>query len=230
MTDTPAGLTVTHRRYVTHGDAHYGGNLVNGAFILELFGGVGTEASIQMDGDEGLLASYSDVQFRAAVLAGDVATFAYMIVRLAGPQRPMYVVSARDPWPGADPPEGLRALGLSGGEDVEVLVHGSRNAETIVCDGQLVFPIQAGWEVLGEITVFSGIQRVTAADASALALLTRELSTVAQTHFLSVQAALLAQTDALTGLYNRRYIDATLDLEVERAAAEASQHCGCRGR
>jgi len=40
--------------------------------VLGLFGDVGTEASIRMDGDEGLLASYSDVQFRAPVLAGDV--------------------------------------------------------------------------------------------------------------------------------------------------------------
>ena len=72
MSSDEVGLTVTHRRYVTHGDAHYGGNLVNGAFVLELFGDVGTEASIRMDGDEGLLASYSDVQFRAPVLAGDV--------------------------------------------------------------------------------------------------------------------------------------------------------------
>ena len=66
------GLSVTHRRYVTHGDAHYGGNLVDGAYVLGLFGDVGTEASIRIDGDEGLLASYSDVQFRAPVLAGDV--------------------------------------------------------------------------------------------------------------------------------------------------------------
>jgi beta-lysine 5,6-aminomutase alpha subunit len=49
-----------------------GGNLVNGAYVLDLFGDVGTEASIRMDGDEGLLASYSDVQFRAPVRAGDV--------------------------------------------------------------------------------------------------------------------------------------------------------------
>ena len=66
------GLTVTHRRYVTYADAHYGGNLVNGAYVLDLFGDVGTEASVRMDGDEGLLASYSDVQFRAPVRAGDV--------------------------------------------------------------------------------------------------------------------------------------------------------------
>ena len=66
------GLSVTHRRYVTHGDAHYGGNLVDGAYVLGLFGDVATEACIRMDGDEGLFASYSDVQFRAPVLAGDV--------------------------------------------------------------------------------------------------------------------------------------------------------------
>ena len=66
------GLTVTHRRYVSCGDAHYGGGLVDGAYVLGLFGDVATEACVRMDGDEGLLASYSDVQFRAPVRAGDV--------------------------------------------------------------------------------------------------------------------------------------------------------------
>ena len=76
------GLTVTHRRYVTYADAHYGGNLVNGAYVLDLFGDVGTEASIRMDGDEGLLASYSDVQFRAPVLGGDVIETTATVVRV----------------------------------------------------------------------------------------------------------------------------------------------------
>jgi len=66
------GLTVTHRRYVPYSHAHYGGNLVDGAYALGLFGDVATEACIVMAGDEGLFASYSDVQFRAPVLAGDV--------------------------------------------------------------------------------------------------------------------------------------------------------------
>jgi 3-aminobutyryl-CoA ammonia-lyase len=66
------GLTVTHRRYVKHGDAHYGGGLVDGAYVLGMFGDVATEVCVRMDGDEGLFASYSDVQFRAPVLAGDV--------------------------------------------------------------------------------------------------------------------------------------------------------------
>jgi 3-aminobutyryl-CoA ammonia-lyase len=66
------GLAVTQRRYVTYGDAHYGGNLVDGAYVLGLFGDAATELCIRTDGDEGLLASYSDVQFRAPVRAGDV--------------------------------------------------------------------------------------------------------------------------------------------------------------
>ena len=66
------GLTVTHRRYVPYSHAHYGGNLVDGAYMLGLFGDVATEVCIRTDGDEGLFASYSDVQFRAPVIAGDV--------------------------------------------------------------------------------------------------------------------------------------------------------------
>ena len=66
------GLSVTHRRYVKYGDAHYAGNLVDGAYVLGLFGDVATEVCIRGDADEGLFASYSDVQFRAPVRAGDV--------------------------------------------------------------------------------------------------------------------------------------------------------------
>lgn len=70
--DPRIGLTVTHRRYVPYGHAHYGGDLVDGAYVLGLFGDVATEMCIRTDGDEGLLASYEDVQFKAPVRAGDV--------------------------------------------------------------------------------------------------------------------------------------------------------------
>jgi 3-aminobutyryl-CoA ammonia-lyase len=75
MTRTPAcapGLRITHRRYVPYAHAHYAGNLVDGAYSLGLFGDVATELCITTDEDEGLFASYSDVQFRAPVRAGDV--------------------------------------------------------------------------------------------------------------------------------------------------------------
>ncbi|MGC1215619.1 MAG: hotdog domain-containing protein [Micromonospora sp.] len=72
MSDSRVGLTVTHRRYVPYSHAHYAGNLVDGAYALGLFGDVATEVCIRTDGDEGLFASYSDVQFRAPMKAGDV--------------------------------------------------------------------------------------------------------------------------------------------------------------
>jgi 3-aminobutyryl-CoA ammonia-lyase len=72
MSDTREGMTVTHRRYVPYSHAHYAGDLVDGAYGLGLFGDVATELCIRSDGDEGLFASYSDVQFKAPVRAGDV--------------------------------------------------------------------------------------------------------------------------------------------------------------
>jgi 3-aminobutyryl-CoA ammonia-lyase len=75
-------LSVTHRRYVPYSHAHYGGNLVDGAYVLALFGDVATEVCVRVDGDEGLLASYSDVQFRAPVRAGDVLETSATIVRM----------------------------------------------------------------------------------------------------------------------------------------------------
>ena len=80
--DPRLGLTVTHRRYVPYSHAHYGGNLVDGAYMLGLFGDVATEACIRTDGDEGLFASYSDVQFRAPVLAGDILEVTAVITRV----------------------------------------------------------------------------------------------------------------------------------------------------
>lgn len=74
--------TVTQRRYVPYSHAHYGGSLVDGAYVLGLFGDVATELCIRMDGDEGLLASYSDVQFRAPVRAGDVIEATATVARV----------------------------------------------------------------------------------------------------------------------------------------------------
>ena len=48
-------------------DAHYGGNLVDGARMLQLFGDVATELLIQLDGDEGLFKAYDSVEFMAPV-------------------------------------------------------------------------------------------------------------------------------------------------------------------
>ena len=87
--DQLVGTTVTHRRYVPYSHAHYAGNLVDGAYSLAAFGDVATEMCIRTDGDEGLFASYSDVQFRAAVRAGDCLEIEARIVRAGTRSREM---------------------------------------------------------------------------------------------------------------------------------------------
>jgi 3-aminobutyryl-CoA ammonia-lyase len=101
---------VTHRRYVPASHAHYGGNLADGAYVLGLFGDVATEVAIRMDGDEGLFASYSDVQFRAPVLAGDVIEASATVVR-AGRRSRDVVFEARVVCR-ADPARGPSAAGV----------------------------------------------------------------------------------------------------------------------
>jgi 3-aminobutyryl-CoA ammonia-lyase len=87
--DPRLGTTVTHRRYVPYAHVHYGGNLVDGAYMLGLFGDVATELCIRTDGDEGLFASYDDVQFTAAVQAGDVLEVTATLTRVGRRSRGM---------------------------------------------------------------------------------------------------------------------------------------------
>lgn len=62
-------------------EAHYGGDLVDGARILRLFGDLVTEITIRTDGDEGLLAQYSDLRFIAPVKPGDYIEARGLLVR-----------------------------------------------------------------------------------------------------------------------------------------------------
>jgi 3-aminobutyryl-CoA ammonia-lyase len=80
--DPRLGVTVTHRRYVPYGHAHYGGNLVDGAYVLGLFGDVATELCIRTDGDEGLFAGYDEIAFAASVRAGDVVEASATVTRV----------------------------------------------------------------------------------------------------------------------------------------------------
>jgi 3-aminobutyryl-CoA ammonia-lyase len=70
-------------------DAHYGGNLVDGARMLSLFGDVATELLIRMDGDEGLFVAYDRVEFLAPVFAGDYVEAEGRIVSVGRTSRKM---------------------------------------------------------------------------------------------------------------------------------------------
>lgn len=70
-------------------DAHYGGNLVDGAKILQLFGDVATELLIKNDGDEGLFKAYDNIEFLAPVYAGDYIEVVGEIVGFGNSSRKM---------------------------------------------------------------------------------------------------------------------------------------------
>jgi 3-aminobutyryl-CoA ammonia-lyase len=112
--DPRIGLSVTHRRYVPYSHAHYAGNLVDGAYSLALFGDVATELCIRTDGDEGLFASYSDVQFRAPVQAGDVLEVVATVSRVGRRSRTLdfeaRVVCRGRPAGGSVPPSAAEVL------------------------------------------------------------------------------------------------------------------------
>ena len=70
-------------------DAHYGGNLVDGAHMLALFGDVATELLIMQDGDEGLFCAYDNVEFLAPVFAGDYIEAVGEITKVGNTSRKM---------------------------------------------------------------------------------------------------------------------------------------------
>ncbi|MGE5559466.1 MAG: hotdog fold domain-containing protein [Chloroflexota bacterium] len=74
---------------MSQADAHYGGNLVDGARILGLFGDVATELLIRNDGDEGLFAAYDMVEFKAPVYAGDYIEAYGQISKIGNTSRKM---------------------------------------------------------------------------------------------------------------------------------------------
>jgi 3-aminobutyryl-CoA ammonia-lyase len=76
-------------------DAHYGGNLVDGARMLALFGDLATELCIAESGDEGLFASYDSVAFLAPVYAGDYIEAEAHIVSRGNRSRRMEFVARK---------------------------------------------------------------------------------------------------------------------------------------
>jgi 3-aminobutyryl-CoA ammonia-lyase len=82
-------MRVTIRLRMSQADAHYGGNLVDGARMLALFGDVATELLIRHDGDEGLFRAYDAVEFLAPVHAGDYVEASGEIVKTGATSRTM---------------------------------------------------------------------------------------------------------------------------------------------
>ena len=84
-----AELSAMIRVRLSANDAHYGGQLVNGAHMLSLFGDLATELAIMCDGDEGLLVSYENVEFLTPIYAGDFVEAVGRITKIGRTSRRM---------------------------------------------------------------------------------------------------------------------------------------------
>ena len=80
---------VIHRLRLSQADAHYGGDLIAAGRVMELFGDAATELCIRTDGDEGLLAGYSGVQFLNELHAGDFIEVRATLTRTGNTSRDM---------------------------------------------------------------------------------------------------------------------------------------------
>jgi 3-aminobutyryl-CoA ammonia-lyase len=74
---------------MSQADAHYGGNLVDGARLLALFGDAATELCVRHDGDEGLFRAYDAVEFLAPTFAGDFLEVEAELTRVGSTSRAM---------------------------------------------------------------------------------------------------------------------------------------------
>ena len=74
------GKKIVHHTYMSAKDAHYVGELVNGARIVVQWGDVGTELMVYVDGDISLFLGYENIRFTAPVYVGDFMEYTGEII------------------------------------------------------------------------------------------------------------------------------------------------------
>ena len=89
------GLRATLRVRMAPSDAHYGGEVVDGARVLALFGDLAAEILVRLDGDEGILRGYEQVDFAAPVFAGDFIEASAELVRMGSESRHISFVAKK---------------------------------------------------------------------------------------------------------------------------------------
>lgn len=88
-------LRTTLRVRVAPADARYGGGLVDGAFVMRLFGDAATELLVRHDGDEGLFRAYQFVEFLVPIAAGDYVEVEAELLRVGRTSREIAFVARK---------------------------------------------------------------------------------------------------------------------------------------
>jgi two-component system cell cycle response regulator len=159
---------------------------------------------------------------QALSLAAEVVGCPYLMLHLMGPDGPSYTIRARGPWPKGEALPGLAALGVPEKSLAAARVSVDRDAKfgegnDVVAGRSQTFKIQVGEEVLGALQVFGGCGLCGEADIRHAKLVADSLGVVVKSLFLIEETRLLALTDGLTGLYNRRHATKRLAEEIARA-------------
>ncbi len=159
---------------------------------------------------------------QALSLAAEVVGCPYLMLHLMGPEGPTYSIRARGPWPEGGAMPGLAALGVPEKSVAAARVRIDRDPKfgdgnDVVAGPSHTFKIQVGEEVLGALQVFGGSGQCGDPDVRNAELVANSLGVVVKSLFLIEETKLLALTDGLTGLYNRRHATKRLEEEIARA-------------
>lgn len=177
-------------------------------------------------------------------IAAEVCDYSYLVLTLrSGDEEPSFALHARGPWHQVPSRATFEALELPTQYSVESMGERRRNSTpsepqlgglqrfTLWHEGDLLaapdpgfevrdrvkFTISSGGEVLGSLSATARDKRLGGDDRSTLELLTKELSLLVKTLFLSEETRHLANNDGLTGLQNRRRTTERLEVEIARS-------------
>lgn len=163
-------------------------------------------------------------------LAAEVVGCPYLVLQLLGPGGPTYSIRARGPWPEDNPTAGLAALAIP--EQSVGAAHTTIEPDPKFGTGQHVVggrshtcEIRVRDEKLGALQVFGGSNVCAETDIRSVELIADALGVVVKSLFLVEETQLLALTDGLTGLYNRRHASKRLEEEIARARRNNSGLC-----
>jgi len=167
---------------------------------------------------------------KALELASEVIGCPYLVLQLFGPGGPTYSIRARGPWPEGDATAGLAALAIP--ELNASAAHTKVDADPRFGEGQNVVggkahtcEIRVRDEALGALQIFGGTNVCADADIQSATLIANALGIVVKSLFLVEETQLLALTDSLTGLYNRRHAAKRLEEEIARSQRNGTGLC-----
>ncbi len=163
-------------------------------------------------------------------LAAEVLGCPYLVLQLLGPGGPTYSIRARGPWPEDSPTAGLAALAIpeeSLGATRTIVARDMKfgTGKNVLGGRSSTFEIRVRDEKLGALQVFGGANTCAGADLRSAELIADALGVVVKSLFLVEETQLLALTDGLTGLYNRRHASKRLEEEIARARRNKTGLC-----